>query len=133
RRAGPGRAVRARRADRGADVDDAVVLDRHEGVADVHDQLLGAADEVVVAPAVRAVDVDLHLADRLRSEARLEEVVEQPVPVWDPSCADGHGLAHGHSIPRIRDRQTTIVRRVTQLYEPATGAPLAEVELATEA
>src|SRR5690349_14659978 len=93
----------SRLADRWPDVDDALVLDRHEGVADVHDQLLGAAKERVVALAVRAVDVDFDFADRLRCQAGFEQVVEEAITVWDPSCADGHGLAHEYSIPRIRD------------------------------
>src|SRR5262249_60691801 len=102
-RAGPGCPVRGSSADRRADVDDAFVLDRHERIADLHDQLLSAAEDVVVAPAPRAIDLDLDLADRLCREAGGKQVAEEAIAVWDPSCADWNRASHTYSIPRIQD------------------------------
>src|SRR5205814_1217766 len=102
---------------------------RDEGVADLHDQLLGPGEDG--GAAVVAADDDLHLADGLRAEARDAELSKQAVTVWDPSCSHRDGRGHVRSIPRIQDRKQLSCAGVTQLYEPATGAPLAEVDLAT--
>ena len=39
--------------------------------------------------------LDLDLADRLRVEACVAELLQQPVPIRDPRCLDRNVLRHG--------------------------------------
>src|SRR6185437_15654362 len=77
---------RARLADRRAEVDHAVVLDRHEGVADVHDRVLElAVDAGREADGLRrletgaAMDVDLDAVQRAGVIAARGEHGEQAI------------------------------------------------------
>src|SRR4029078_3966178 len=99
--------------DRGAYVDHALVLDRHERVADRHHELFGAR-EAGAAGAVFTVDDDLDLADGVRREARGPELAEQAISIWDPSCGDWNRFGHIYSIPRIQDKKQVSWRAMTQ-------------------
>src|SRR3954447_15792112 len=68
-------------AQRRADVDHALVLDRHERGAERHDHPFDARVHVV---AVAGVHLDVDLADGLRVEACLLELLQEPVAVGDP-------------------------------------------------
>jgi acetylornithine deacetylase/succinyl-diaminopimelate desuccinylase-like protein len=88
------------------------VLDRHEGIADRHHELLGAGEDGVAA--VAAADGDLDLADGLGREAGSEKLPEEAVAVWDPSCGHWDHFEHAHSIPRIQElRQRPLSGRRT--------------------
>src|SRR5438067_5636474 len=68
-----------------ADVDHALVLDRHEGCADRQDHVLDVGKDLVV---VTGDHLDLDLVDRARVQAGLAEFGEEPVAVGDPRSLD---------------------------------------------
>jgi hypothetical protein len=75
---------------RRADVDHALVLDGHEGRTDAHDHRLGVAEELVcdLLRSSFVCDLDADLPDRSRSEARLAELSQQPIPIRNPRRLD---------------------------------------------
>src|SRR5579859_6598117 len=73
-------------ADGRADVDDALVLDRHERRADLHDHALDVAEHLVTAVLARHDDPDLVL--RRRFEAVLLQQHEELVAVGNPCRGD---------------------------------------------
>ena len=79
-----------------ADVDHVFVLRRHEGGADAHDHALDVGEDLVgrLVVALGALDGDAELVDRLRLEAGLLELPEQPVTVRDPCCFDLDRVRH---------------------------------------
>ena len=78
------------------------MLERHEGRADRHDHLLDVGEELVRNRLAVAVDRDLDpdLVDRMRLEAGLPQLCEQPVAVRDSGGLDLEVLVrHGCIIP----------------------------------
>ena len=74
-----------------AHVDDALVLDRDEGRAERHDHSL---DPLVDLALLTGANLDLDLADRLRIQPCVLELLQEPVAVGDPRCLDVDGVGH---------------------------------------
>jgi hypothetical protein len=89
--------------DRRPDVDHVLVLDRHEGRADAHDDVLDLGENVLAGVIFLEADLDLELADGLRRKAVLDEALEQPVSIWDPSCLNLHEFGHETTLAWIQD------------------------------
>src|SRR6266540_7265717 len=66
-----------------ADVDHALVLDRHERGAEAHDHVLGLREELVgcVLGVVAARNLDGDLVHRSGVDARLLQLMQQTIPV----------------------------------------------------
>src|SRR5581483_8191251 len=99
-------AQRPELADGRPDVDHALVLDRHERRADLHDQALDLAEDLVVV----GLHGDPELAVRARLEAVLLQELEELVAIRDACCldVDGHrvslGLLGSNTCPAGRAR-----------------------------
>jgi hypothetical protein len=99
----PPRRVAEPLTQRRPDVDDAVVLDRHERRTQVHDNVLDLGEDVVarVVARIAAADLDPHLVERVRVEAVLLEGGEEPVAVGNARSLDLNVLGHDLSVPRL--------------------------------
>src|SRR5439155_964519 len=148
-------------AQRWADVDHALVLDRDEARADSHRHVLDVGEDLVARlAAIADVHGDLQLAHRARVKACLTQFQDQPVAIGNSCRFDLEGVAHqpGLSLTR-RPRNSVETRYVPgamavatreyglfiggepaepasgetrDLVEPATGAALATVAQANE-
>jgi hypothetical protein len=94
-----------RSADRRADVDDALVLDRHEGRAHTEDDAFDLVDELAASFADGDDDADLAL--RLGVEALLLQRREQPVAIGDARCLHADCARHAVSFPPVSDPKST--------------------------
>src|SRR5579864_8796976 len=85
----------------GSDVDHVLVLDGHEGRADLHDQVLDGGEDLAVA--VLARDDDPHLVLRLSDESVLVQEPQELVAIRDASSFDlnRHWIQYLASRPRM--------------------------------
>src|SRR5437763_530294 len=118
RRPGAGRAVRTLGlADRRADVDHALVLDRHERRADAEDHALDLVEELAVGSTDRDDDADLVL--RRGIEALVAQRLEQPVAVVDACGLDPDRARHLVSSRWLSDPKSTAPHGATNALSSA--------------
>src|SRR5438034_1280913 len=92
-------------AERRADVDDAVVLDRHEWSAEIHDHALDGGEDLVAGleRIGGARDLDADFVHRASFDSLVLEQLQKPVAIGNPRgldlncgfcCCWGHACLH---------------------------------------